>query len=404
MKLIYFCSEFPGISHTFIRREVETLKDSGFVISTVSVNPPRHPEKMSAAEKQLADATVYLKQTPFRKSVLTLAWLALKMPMKTLSMAWAAASFAMFRGPRSIKKAAGYFLEAVLLVQEALRQDAHHIHVHFANPAAMVALIASHSGAVQYSLSIHGPDVFYNVDANLLGEKLAGAAFIRCISHYCRSQLCRLMPHQEWSKLHIVRCGIDTNNFSPRPAPNNPTSELLCVGRLTANKGQHVLIDACARLKEAGTPFHLTFAGDGEDSESLERHASTLGLTGDICFAGAVDQDRVKALYRSADIFILPSFAEGLPVVLMEAMGMELPVISTRITDIPELVDAGTNGFLTQPGNDEMLFDQIQLLIQRPELRAQLGMQARNTVTTDYNLAENCRRLAEIFREELEKK
>lgn len=401
MKLIYFCSEFPGISHTFIQREVETLRESGFEISTVSVNPPRYPEKMRASDKHLATETVYLKQTPLNKTLLTLVLLALQMPIRIIRMAWASTFLAMLKGPRSLKKALGYFVEAALLVHVAQQRNARHIHVHFANPAATVALIASRCGAVAYSLSIHGPDVFYNVDSNMLREKLAGATFIRCISHYCRSQLCRLMPHRDWSKLHIVRCGIDPENFSPRPVPGNDIFKLLCLGRLTANKGQHVLIDACIRLKEAALPFQLTFAGDGEDRSFLEHHASALGLTTVVHFTGAVDQDRVKALYESADIFVLPSFAEGLPVVLMEAMAMEIPVISTCITGIPELVDSEKNGILIPPGNPEMLFEKIKLLMHQPGLRRSLGKQARNTVVAEYDLADNCRRLADIFKREL---
>ena len=404
MKLIYFCSELPGISHTFILREIETLRKSGFVISAVSVNPPRHLEKMHGSEKALAAETVYLKQMPLRRIVFSLARLTVRMPVRIIRMAWAAVSLALLGSPRNLKLWLGYFVEALLLVQVALQRNTRHIHVHFANPAATIALIASKSGIVSYSLSVHGPDVFYNVDSNLLRQKLAAATFVRCISHYCKSQLCRLLPYRNWSKLHIARLGIDPEIYSASPAPKNHIPELLCVGRLTANKGQHILIEACARLKAALIPFHLTFAGGGEDRGSLKRLASDLGLAADTTFTGAVGRDRVKALYETTDIFVLPSFAEGLPVVLMEAMAMGIPVISTRITGIPELVDSEANGFLVPPGDVDVLFEKLKLLLKQPELCERFGKQARDTVTADYNLADNCRLLAEIFKAELENK
>lgn len=292
-------------------------------------------------------------------------------------------------------------MEAVLLVDMARKQNVRHVHVHFANPAATVALIASRSGAFQYSISIHGPDVFYNIETTLLTEKIAAASFVRCISHYCKSQLCRLIPFADWSKLGIVRCGINPEVFRPRPVPNNKIPQLLCVGRLTRNKGQHILVDACARLKKAAIPFHLTFVGDGEDRESLQRQVSISGLEKEITFTGALGQDQVRAMYTTADIFILPSFAEGVPVVLMEAMAMEIPVISTRITGIPELIDSGKDGILVTPGNPEELFKKIKFLMEESLLRSRLGKQAREKVMADYDLAANCKALVNLFREKL---
>lgn len=402
MKLIYLCSELPGISHTFVLREIETLRQSDFEISTVSVNPPRHLHRMTPPEKQLAAETLYLKKTSFKKLLQVLFTMGMTSPGKMMRMAQAALSFYMLKGQKNIKTNLGYFLEAVILVDMALRRKTRHIHVHFANPAATVALIASQSGAVEYSLSIHGPDVFYDVGANLLREKVSGAIFVRCISHYCRSQLCRLTRYHEWSKLSIVRCGIDLDVFSPRPFPSNSPPNLLCVGRLTANKGQHVLIEACALLKKNGVAFHLTFVGDGEDRDSLEDQVKSLDLSENITFTGAMGQDRVKELYASADIFILPSFAEGVPVVLMEAMAMEIPVISTCITGIPELIESGDDGILTVPGDSMALFEKTKLLLQQPQLRIRLGRQARKKIAADYHLENNCRALSAVFRERLQ--
>lgn len=400
-KLIYFCSEFPGISHTFIFREIEMLKDSGFEILTASVNFPHHTDKMSSREQALSAQTVYLKRTSAEEIARTLFLGFLKNPLMIFGMIRGAIVLVLMKGPKSFKKSIGYFIEAVLLVDMAQKRNVRHVHVHFANPAATVALIASRSRKIRYSLSIHGPDVFYDIEKNLLREKIDAAAFVRCISHYCRSQLCRLIPYKDWSKLVIIRCGVDPTVFSPRPVPENKTPQLLCVGRLTRNKGQHVLIEACARLKETATPFHLTFVGDGEDLESLRHQASMAGLEKEVTFAGALGQDALKAVYRTATVFILPSFAEGVPVVLMEAMAMEIPVISTCITGIPELVESGKDGILTTPADSETLFRKIKLLIEEPLLCSRLGKQARKKVMGDYDLAENCRSLVALFEEKL---
>jgi colanic acid/amylovoran biosynthesis glycosyltransferase len=401
-KLIYFCSEFPGISHTFIFREIEMLIENGFEILTASVNLPHHLEKMSGREQTLSAQTVYLKKAPFSEIARAIFVGFFRSPLKMVAMAHGAVTLTLIKGPKSLKKALGYFIEAVLLVNAAQKQKVRHVHVHFANPAATVALIASRSGAFQYSLSIHGPDVFYNTETNLLTEKVVEATFVRCISHYCRSQLCRLIPFEDWPKLTIVRCGVDPGVFTPRPVPGNKIPQLLCVGRLTRNKGQHILIEACTRLKDSATPFHVTFVGDGEDRASLERQVSISGLEKEVTFTGAMGQDGVKAIYRTADLFILPSFAEGVPVVLMEAMAMEIPVISTCINGIPELIDSGDNGILVSPGDAEALFLKIKLLIEEPLLRARMGQQARRKVEEAYNLSTNCNQLVSLFEQVLE--
>ena len=272
-----------------------------------------------------------------------------------------------------------------------------HVHVHFANPAATVAMIAAAHGSVHYSLSVHGPDVFYNVNPMLLAEKVKRARAVRCISYYCRSQLMRLVSHDLWTKFHIVRCGIDPDRFAPRPDPENEISEILCLGRLVPAKGQHILLEACGALGQRKVPFHLTFVGGGQDRDSLEALAHRLEIADRVEFTGPVGQDAVHEYYDRADLFVLASFAEGVPVVLMEAMAKEVVAVSTRITGIPELIEDGVDGVLVAPSHAEGLADKLQELIENPDLRRRLGAKGRAKVMERYDLGRNCRKMAQFF-------
>ena len=216
-----------------------------------------------------------------------------------------------------------------------------HLHVHFANPAATVALIATKFGELEYSLSVHGPDEFYDVRQNSLREKIEAAVFVRCIGYYCRSQLMRLSPMDQWGKFHIVRCGIFKDEFAKRATSDRPLRKLLCVGRLCPSKGQAVLIEAAQRLRAKRLDFHLTLLGGGEDLEAIRAMVERLNLGEYISVAGPVGHSRVKEELEACDLFVLPSFAEGIPVALMEAMASGIPVLSTDLMGIPELVEHG---------------------------------------------------------------
>jgi glycosyltransferase involved in cell wall biosynthesis len=209
----------------------------------------------------------------------------------------------------------------------------------------------------------------------------------------------RLVPASHWPRFHIIRCGIEPGRFSPRPEPHNPVPRILCVGRLVPAKGQHVLVEACQLLFEKKIPFHLTLVGDGPDRDHLVKRVAELGLTGCIRFTGAVGQNRVLEYYRSADIFVLASFAEGLPVVLMEAMSMEIPCVTTWITGVPELITHDIDGLLVAPGDSDGLAMQLAHLLKAPTERARLGTVGRRRVLETYDLVGNCQKLVDLFTE-----
>ena len=396
-KIAYLASEYPGISHTFILREIQTLREQGLTVETASIRQPTSLEKMPAAERHEVEQSLYIKSTPLLQ-VIAMHWLLLrtrpasylKMLLTTWRVYWG--------GARNLVKAVGYLAEAGILLDWMHRKQLRHLHVHFANPAATVAMLAATYETVEYSLSIHGPDVFYNVDKNLMPQKIAGARFVRCISHYCLSQVLRLVPSSLWDRCQVVRCGIDPLVFNPRPDPVNAIPELLCLGRLVAAKGQHILLQACGLLKQRGVAFHLTLVGDGEDRLSLQAQVQHLTLESEVEFVGAVGSDQVHRFYDRADLFVLASFAEGVPVVLMEAMAKEVTSVSTRITGIPELIEDGRDGVLVAPANALELAEKLQQLIADPDLRQHLGAAGRVRVINDYDLKKNSQVLGNLFK------
>lgn len=398
LRLAYLASEYPGISHTFIHREVEALRAAGFEVATVSVRSTAGLERLTPAEQQESAQTLRLLERPLFRLPPAHLRLALRHPLCYLRMLGAAATMAR-RCPWL--KTLGYFLEAGLLQDWLGRRQIRHVHVHFGNAAANVAMLAAASGLSEFSMSVHGPDIFYDVGENLLAEKTRAATFVRCISHFCCSQMLRLVPHEFWDRFPVVRCGVDTAVFAPRPEPANAVPEILCVGRLVPAKGQHILVEACARLVRDGVPFHLTVIGDGPDRASLTALAGRLGLDRCITFTGALGQAEVRRHYDLADLFVIPSFAEGVPVVLMEAMAKEVPVISTVIAGIPELIESGTDGILVPPADSAALATAIASLLADPARRRELGRRGRDKVLRLYDLNANGAALAEVFRQRL---
>ena len=397
--IAYLCSEYPAISHTFIYREIESLRKAGMTVHTASIHKPTGLNIMTAAERTEAENTLMVLSQPAAAILKAHLYCLMKKPGSYLQMC-AAALRLLVTGPKNPVKALAYLAEAGILLQWAHRNGVTHIHEHFGNPTAIVAMLMKRYGGITYSISVHGPDIFYTVDSAMLAEKVREASFVRCISHYCRSQIMRISDTERWDKFHIVRCGIDPELYTPRPDPRNSIPELLCVGRLVPAKGQHILLEACSILKKEGVPFHLTMVGDGPDRKSLEACAASSKLGDCVTFTGPLGQDKVRSCYDRADLFVLASFAEGVPVVLMEAMAKEIPVISTRITGIPELIEHEEDGLLAVPGDPVDLAGQIRKVLDSPELRTRFGKAGRQKVTALYNQHRNNALMVSHFQNE----
>jgi glycosyltransferase involved in cell wall biosynthesis len=208
----------------------------------------------------------------------------------------------------------------------------------------------------------------------------------------------RLLPPREWDKLEIAPLGVDPKLFAARPFRQSPpTFEILCVGRLVPAKGQYVLLSAIKHLVKSSPNLRLRLVGDGPDRAGLERAIATAKLSGHVILEGSVNQDRIRDFYRQADIFVLASFAEGIPVSLMEAMAMEIPCVSTYVAGIPELIRSNIDGMLVPPSDDRELASAIKRLMDDPDLRHRLGVAGRRRVMEKYNLDDNVTHLARIF-------
>jgi glycosyltransferase involved in cell wall biosynthesis len=296
-----------------------------------------------------------------------------------------------------------YFSEGLMVGEWMKRNKLSHLHVHLGSQAATVGLYVRHVFGFGFSITVHGPDEFYDARGQYLEQKIAAADFICCISYYARSQLMKLSPYTQWNKLVVSRLGVDTTVFLPRPMrPAPDIFEILCVGRLTPSKGQHLLISAVEQLALQGRRVRLRLVGDGPDGPSLRERAAKIVSPESIVFEGAVNQDRIHALYRIADLFCIPSFAEGIPIVLMEAMAMEIPCVTTHITGIPELIRDGLDGMLVAASDVEGLVEAISALIDDPKLRDRVAQSGRARVMEHYELSRSVEGLAAVFAERLE--
>jgi glycosyltransferase involved in cell wall biosynthesis len=397
--IAYLCSEYPAISHTFIFREIESLRKAGMIVHTASIRRSSNLSVMTSSEQLEAEKTLMVLSQPLLLILSAHLHCMYKNPTGYLRMATGALKL-LIKGPKSPIKAFGYFAEAGILLQWMHQLDITHIHEHFANPTAIVAMLMKTYGGINYSLSVHGPDIFYTVDSALLSEKIREAAFVRCISHYCRSQIMRISEPSTWNKLHIVRCGVNPDLYTVRRDPRNAIANILCVGRLVPAKGQHILLEACRLLKQEGLSFHVTIIGEGPDSKSLEEFTTLYDLNDIVTFTGVLGQNTVRDYYDKADIFVLASFAEGVPVVLMEAMAKEISVISTRITGIPELIEHEHDGLLATPGDADDLAHQIRKLLVDSDLRSKYGQAGRKKVISLYNQHLNNHSMVNLFHEE----
>lgn len=250
---------------------------------------------------------------------------------------------------------------------------------------------------------MHGPTELYDVSRFQLTEKVMRARFVVCISDYTRSQLMTLSPPERWDRLRVLHVGIPIEQFTRSDNGGPPSEEpsILFIGRLVPEKGALILVEATALLAERGHRVHVTIAGAGPACGEIERHAERFGVASQIAFPGAVGQDDIHALYAGASIFCLPSFAEGVPGVLMEAMAMRLPVVTTRITGIAELVEDGHSGLLVSPGRPDELAEALERLLTDPSLRRQFGEHARDKVVREFNTDISARLLRDLFAEEL---
>jgi glycosyltransferase involved in cell wall biosynthesis len=282
------------------------------------------------------------------------------------------------------------------------------VHAHLNGTAPTVALLVADfaddvdSGGVAWtwSMTVHGPSEFYDTTGEQLAAKVRAATFVICISDFARSQLMGLVEECHWPKLHVVHCGVDPAVFSPAGSqPASGALRILNVGRLVFVKGHAALIESLMLVRKEGIDAELIIVGDGPARLELEQLIGRLDLAAHVKLVGAVGQDEILALYRSADVFCMASLAEGVPVVLMEAMAQEIPVVAPAIMGIPELIENGVNGLLTRPGRPDQIAEALSRLAVSPDLRLELGRAARRSIIADFHIDRSAEQLCGVFRD-----
>lgn len=358
MKIAYLVNCYPKASHSFIRREIRALEELGIEVVRLSVRPPAR-DLVDPRDKDEAARTRVLLRRPVRpKDVLGLLGgmlaQACRAPRRFLRAFLGALRLGR-RSDRGMLVNLVYLVEACELLRLARREGVRHVHAHFGTNPPAVCWLAHELGALPYSFTVHGPEEFDRPTALKLEQKIAGARFVATVSEFSRSQLYRWSPRSDWDKIHVVHCGVDELFLSAPATPITARPRLVCVGRLCEQKGQLLLVEAAARLVAEGEALELVLAGDGELRAPLEAAIARHGLAKVVRITGWVSNEEVRAEILAARALVLASFAEGLPVVLMEALALGRPVISTYVAGIPELVVPEHSGWLVPAGDVDAL-------------------------------------------------
>lgn len=407
MRLAYLTSRYPAVSHTFIRREIAGLRALGVDVHAFSIRRAEAADALAPADRKELGRTHALLPTTARRLLVAHVSALVASPsayFRTLGVAVELAP----GGLRKILWQLFYFAESMLLWHECRTRGLRHVHVHFANVAADVALLCTRFGSAvdpdghewSWSLTMHGPTELYDVAAHRLPQKAADARFVICISEFARSQLMAILDETEWDKLHVVHCGVPVAELARRPgdpAPTGGPTRVLCVGRLVPVKGQLLLVRALAQLAGDGSAWSLDLVGEGPSRPAIEAEVARLDGLVAVKLWGALGEDEMRARYLDADIFCLPSFGEGLPVVLMEAMAMGVPVVTTRIAGIPELVRDGESGLLIAPGSQDELVAALRRVAADESMRARLAEAGGVVVGAEFEAAATTRQLRDVL-------
>jgi len=401
MKIAYLVSRYPAVSHTFVLREVLELRARGIDVGTFSIRRAGKSDVLGEQAEQEAKKTRWLVPMKGWELLYSIGWGLGTRPIGMLKVLMNALCQKKVTFIERLTWGC-YFLEAVILARWLVCEKYEHLHCHFGNSGSSTAMLAAELAGIPFSVTCHGSELL-DIHRYKLPEKVERAKFVVCISQYGRSQLMMNCPASQWSKLHLVRCGLsfeDNRQGSDRVSGRN----ILCVGRLSREKGHLVLLDALARLDEQGCEFTCTLVGDGPMRKQIEERARALHLDGKITMTGALPAEKVQELYFQVVVFVLASFSEGVPVVLMEAMAAGCPVVSTHVGGIPELVENQSTGLLVAPGDSEELAKAIRWMLENPEYAQTMARQARVHVREHFHLEKNVDALVDLFKQNVQTK
>ncbi len=397
IRIAYVLHRFPGHTDTFIRREIKAIREAGTHVDVISVWTPKPSETTPVLMDEWRGVTSFLIPAGALKAGSVMAKAALSSPgrfFRSLCLAWTTAK----PGVKGMLMQAAYFIEAVLAADVAKRKQITHLHNHIGDQSGTVTMLAAELLGIGYSITFHGWPVFFDAENAKVGEKVRRARFTRSISHFCRSQLMLFSKMKDPRPFRIAHCGIEIGKYGYRP-PRPDVRQLLCVARISFEKGLSFLVEAVALLKSRGADVRLVLAGDGPDRAALETLARDLGLIDHVTFLGFQTEAQVREVLAASDVFVLPSYVEGVPVSAMEAMAVGVPVIATNVGGTSELIEDGHSGLLIRPSDAESICNAVLKLMADPKLVGKISRNGRAKVETEFDAAKEFAKLNRFFQE-----
>lgn len=397
MRVAYLVNTYPRTSVSFIRREIAALEAQGVEVLRFSQRP-LEGELPTEADRSEALRTRFILSEGIAGHGLALIAVAVRRPRAFAGAVRAAVRLG-WRSDRGLLRHAAYLAEACVLLRWLSRARVEHLHAHFGSNPAAVALLCRLLGGPRYSFTVHGPEEFDKPAFLGLREKIQHAAFVVAVSSYGRAQLCRWARFEDWQKLQVIRCGLDAALLRAPATPSPSAPRLVCVARLNEQKGHMLLVEAVARLREEGREVEVLLAGDGPLRPHVEAAVRRLGVEASVRIGGWMSADQVRAALLASRALLLPSFAEGLPVVLMEAFALGRPAITTAIAGIPELVEPGVSGWLVPAGSVDALVGAMREALDASPARLEaMGRAGALRVRERHDADAEAAKLARLFR------
>ncbi len=397
MKIAYLCNIYPRVTHTFIRREIDGLEKEGINVRRITIRRAADPTPTAAdvREQQLTFAVLDSGVLHLCASVVVIG---ATRPFKFLRTLWLAVVYGL-RSSAGLFKHLAYLVEACVVLRLSNKEKVTHIHAHFGTNAAMVALLVHELGGPTFSIMIHGPGEWDCPKFLHLPQKVESAVFVAAITFFAKSQTYKWTDPSHWEKVHVIRCGVDQEFLSSSITDVPDVPRLVMIGRVSRSKGHIILLEAMQLLVAQGVNCKVRVIGDGPLRQYVQDQINARGLENHVELVGWMDNSLVRQELIDSRAMVLPSFAEGLPVVLMEALALARPVITTRIAGISELVVDGENGWLVNSGSAEELADAMCELINTPVSDlSRMGLAGRQAVLAKHDAFEESKKLAELFR------
>src|SRR6185312_7705998 len=399
MRVAYIINQYPKVTHSFIRREMIALERSGIEVERIALRG-WDAELVDAEDIRERDRTRYVMREGASRLLLAVIRMLFARPVNLVN-ALALATRMGIRAERPLPVHFGYVAEACVIAFWLQESGVEFVHAHFGTNAAEVAMLVHVLGGPKWSFTAHGPEEFVKAELIGLREKVRRSAFVVAISSYARSQVCRFADAPLWPKIHIVRCGIDRAFYDVPKVTIQNARRFVCVGRLCENKGQVLLVEAARRLAPEYPDLEVVLAGDGELRTEIEALIAKHGLESHVRITGWVSGAQVREEIVASQAMVLPSFSEGLPVVIMEAMALRRPIISTYVAAIPELVIPGEHGWLVQPGDVDALVNAMRDCLNTPVGKLdRMGENGRERVLAQHDVDAEAAKLGAILQAE----